>query len=58
MNDLAGRFKYLCSDHQYTSLKSDSDKMIVVERGDCVFVFNFHPNQSYSDYRVGAKHGG
>ena len=58
MNNIAARFKYLCSDHQYTSNKDNNDKMIVVERGDCVFVFNFHPNQSYSDYRVGCKHGG
>jgi 1,4-alpha-glucan branching enzyme len=39
-------------------LKSDEDKMIVVERGDCVFVFNFHPVNSYTDYRIGLKHGG
>jgi 1,4-alpha-glucan branching enzyme len=58
MNNIAGRFKYLCSDHQYTSLKDDGDKMIVVERGDLVFIFNFHPNQSYSDYRIGTKQGG
>ena len=28
--------------------------MLVVERGDLVFVFNFHPVNSFSDYRVGA----
>lgn len=62
MHNVAARFKYLCEggdhNHQYTSLKDSNDKMIVVERGDCLFVFNFHPNQSYSDYRVGTKHGG
>jgi 1,4-alpha-glucan branching enzyme len=58
MHDVASRFKYLCGDHQYTSLKSDEDKMVVVERGDCVFVFNFHPVNSYTDYRIGLKHGG
>ena len=58
MNDVASRFEYLAGDHQYTSLKSDEDKMIVVERGDCVFVFNFHPVNSYTDYRIGLKHGG
>jgi 1,4-alpha-glucan branching enzyme len=46
MNDVAARFKYLCSDHQYTSLKCDNDKIIIVERGECVFVFNFHPVNS------------
>ena len=58
MNDVAARFKYLCSDHQYTSLKCNNDKMIVVERGECVFVFNFHPVNSYEGYRIGLKHGG
>jgi len=58
MNKIAGTFEYLASDHQYTSLKDDGDKMIVFERGDLVFVFNFHPSQSYSDYRIGCKEGG
>lgn len=31
------------------------DKLCVVERGDLVFVFNFHPVNSYTDYRVGCK---
>ena len=26
-----------------------------MERGDLVFVFNFHPVNSYTDYRVGCK---
>ena len=47
MNRVAGFFKYMASDHQYTSLKDDGDKMIAFERGDCVFVFNWHPCNSY-----------
>ena len=35
------------------SRKDEGDKMIVTERGDLVMVFNFHPSNSYSDYRVG-----
>lgn len=27
--------------------------MVVIERGDLVFVFNFHPTNSFTDYRVG-----
>ena len=34
--------------------QDEGDKLIVVERGDLVFVFNFHPVNSYTDYRVGA----
>ena len=33
-------------------------QVVVFERGDAVFVFNFHPTQSYSDYRVGCLHSG
>lgn len=33
--------------------QDEGDKLIVCERGDLVFVFNFHPTQSYTDYRVG-----
>ena len=58
MNRVAGFFKYMASDHQYTSLKDDGDKMIAFERGDCVFVFNWHPCNSYSDYRIGCKKAG
>ena len=33
-------------------------QVIVVERGDLVFVFNFHPTNSYTDYRVGCRDEG
>ncbi|XP_043699557.1 1,4-alpha-glucan-branching enzyme 1, chloroplastic/amyloplastic-like isoform X2 [Telopea speciosissima] len=39
--------------HQYISRKDEGDRMIIFERGDLVFVFNFHWNNSYSDYRIG-----
>lgn len=31
--------------------------MIVCERGDLVFVFNFHPTQSFVDYKIGCRYG-
>ena len=36
-------------------LQDEGDKLVIFERGDLVFVFNFHPTNSYSDYRVGCK---
>ena len=30
----------------------------MAEKGDLVFVFNFHPVNSYQDYRMGVKHQG
>lgn len=55
MNNMEGFTKFLSHGHQYTSRKDDCDKIIVVERGDCVFVFNWHPTNSYFDYRIGCK---
>ncbi|KAI8905871.1 glycoside hydrolase superfamily [Gorgonomyces haynaldii] len=39
--------------HQYVSLAHEGDKMIVAERGDLLFIFNFHPTKSFVDYRIG-----
>ncbi|KAL7170397.1 hypothetical protein ACSBR2_035296 [Camellia fascicularis] len=44
---------FMTSEHQYISQKDEGDRMIVFERGNLVFVFNFHWSNSYSDYRVG-----
>ena len=46
-------YGFLTADHQYVSRKDEGDKLIVVERGDLVFVWNFHPSNSYTDYRIG-----
>ena len=40
------------------TVQSEGDKVIIAERGELVFVFNFHPTSSYSDYRVGCKEPG
>ena len=32
--------------------------MIIAERGQLVFVFNFHPTNSYTDYRIGCRTAG
>jgi 1,4-alpha-glucan branching enzyme len=53
MQACENRFKFVASEHQYCSLKNEGDKVIAFERGDCLFVFNFHPTNSYTDYRVG-----
>uniref|UniRef100_A0A1S4BYA8 1,4-alpha-glucan-branching enzyme 1, chloroplastic/amyloplastic-like n=1 Tax=Nicotiana tabacum TaxID=4097 RepID=A0A1S4BYA8_TOBAC len=46
-------WQFMTSEHQYISRKDEGDRMIVFERGDLVFVFNFHWTNSYSDYRIG-----
>lgn len=45
--------------HQaYVSLKNEADKVVVYERAGLLFVFNFHPTNSYTDYRVGIEEPG
>ena len=39
--------------HEYVSRKHEGDKVLVFERGPLVFIFNFHPTNSYQDYQVG-----
>lgn len=43
---------------QWISRQDNGDKLIMCERGDLVFVFNFHPTNSYTDYMVGAQNPG
>ena len=58
MQHLDKAFGFIAAPHQYISKKDEGDKLVVVERGDLVFVFNFHPGNSYTDYRIGCFHLG
>eukprot|EP00249_Psilotum_nudum_P020063 c27542_g1_i7 orf=460-2403(+) len=53
MNELDEKFHLLASSRQLVSSVCEEDKVIVFERGDLVFVFNFHPVNTYSGYKVG-----
>lgn len=53
MNMLDERFSILSSTKQIVSSANEEDKVIVFERGDLVFVFNFHPENTYEGYKVG-----
>lgn len=39
----------------YVSEKHELNKVIAYERANLLFIFNFHPSQSYTDYRVGVE---
>ena len=57
MHRAESAFPWLLSRDNYVSLKHAGDKMLVLDRGTAcgplVFVFNFHPSQSYTGYRIG-----
>lgn len=52
------KYGWLHSEQAYISLKNESDKVIVFERAGLLFIFNFHPEKSYVDYRVGVQRAG
>eukprot|EP00252_Welwitschia_mirabilis_P009173 TRINITY_DN21526_c0_g1_i3.p1 TRINITY_DN21526_c0_g1~~TRINITY_DN21526_c0_g1_i3.p1 ORF type:complete len:776 (+),score=154.88 TRINITY_DN21526_c0_g1_i3:122-2449(+) len=53
MNELDNRFHFLASTKQIVSSANEDDKVIVFERGNLVFLFNFHEKNAYSGYKVG-----
>ncbi|CAN6438715.1 unnamed protein product [Victoria cruziana] len=53
MQHLEEKYGFMTSGHQYVSRKNEGDKIIVFERENLVFVFNFHWSKSFTDYRVG-----
>lgn len=53
MQQLEEKFGFMTSEHQYVSRKDEGDKVIVFEKGNLVFVFNFHWEKSFPNYRVG-----
>ncbi|CAL4966295.1 unnamed protein product [Urochloa decumbens] len=53
MNALDENFSFLSSPKQIVSDMNEKEKVIVFERGDLVFVFNFHPKKTYNGYKVG-----
>lgn len=52
------KYQWLNTPQAYVSLKNQSDKVIVFERNGLLFIFNFHPTQSFTDYRVGVDKAG
>lgn len=58
MTHLDKAFGFMSAPHTWVSRKDEGDKVIVCERGDLVFVFNFHPTNSYTDYKVRPATGG
>ena len=54
MHNLETCVGWLNSKSQYIYL-CEKDKLIMYEKADLLFIFNFHPSQSFEHYRVGTK---
>lgn len=58
MNHAEEKYNWLSASQAYVSLKHEVDKVVVYERAGLLFVFNFHPTKSFTDYRVGVDVAG
>jgi len=58
MHELDEKYHFLASKPGFVSLSHESEKLIVFERANLIFVFNFHPTESYSDKRIGVPETG
>ncbi|KAK0634782.1 alpha-glucan branching enzyme [Bombardia bombarda] len=58
MNTTEAKYGWLHAPQAFISLKNESDKVVVFERAGLVFAFNFHPTQSFTDYRIGVEVAG
>ncbi|KAF7176696.1 hypothetical protein CNMCM7691_003709 [Aspergillus felis] len=52
------KYGWLHSPQAYVSLKHEVDKVLVFERAGLLWIFNFHPTESFTDYRVGVDKAG
>lgn len=58
MLDIDRHFGCLNAAPGYVSLKHEADKMIAFERGGLLWIFNLHPQHSYTNYRIGVQMSG
>ncbi|XP_071780723.2 1,4-alpha-glucan-branching enzyme [Centroberyx gerrardi] len=52
MNHTEDKYGWLSSVGAAVTTADERDKVIAFDRGNLMFVFNFHPSNSYTDYRV------
>ena len=58
MMHLDERFKILGSPSAHVSRKHDGDKLIAFERAGLLWIFNFHPDKSFTEYQIGVEAAG
>lgn len=53
LNTTEEKYQWLPSAPAYVSWKHEDDKVVAYERAGLLFVINFHPFKSFSDYKIG-----
>ena len=51
-------YPYMGAAHQHVSTADDGRQILVFERGDLLFVFNFHPTNTYEGLEIGVPEQG
>uniref|UniRef100_A0A672ZG81 1,4-alpha-glucan branching enzyme n=1 Tax=Sphaeramia orbicularis TaxID=375764 RepID=A0A672ZG81_9TELE len=55
MNRTEDKYGWLAAPPAFVSAKHEEDKVIVFDRANVVFIFNFHPSKSFQDYRIAVE---
>ncbi|XP_030648584.1 1,4-alpha-glucan-branching enzyme [Chanos chanos] len=55
MNRTEDYFGWLAAPQAVVTTTDEKDKIVVFERANLIFIFNFHPSCSYNDYRVAVE---
>ena len=58
MMTLDDEYAYMGASHQHVSTADDGRQVLVFERGPLVFVFNFHPSNTYEGLEIGVPEPG
>ena len=58
MQSIDKMFGVLASEPAYVSSKHQDDKLIAFERAGLLWIFNFHPQNSFVNYRIGVEIAG
>lgn len=53
MNQTEIKFKSMIMGHQFVSDQHEGDKVIAYEKGNLLYIYNFHPSKSFENYKVG-----
>lgn len=52
MLNLEAKYSWLSKEQAYLLTTNEPDKVVVFERGELLWCFNFHTSSSYTDYRI------
>nr|XP_057935391.1 1,4-alpha-glucan-branching enzyme [Doryrhamphus excisus] len=55
MNRTEDKYGWLAAPPAFVSAKHEEDKVIVFDRANVLFIFNFHPSKSFQDYKVAVE---